>query len=94
MCTNNLKQIALAMHNYAADNNTFPPAATFDTDGKPLLSWRMLILPYLDEDSLYRQFHLDEPWDSPHNKPLIAQIPPDVSMSQRDGDLPLRLDDV
>jgi len=69
-CTNNLKQIALAMHNYAAANNCFPPAATYDRDGKPLLSWRVLLLPYLEQASLYNEFHLDEAWDSPNNKPL------------------------
>jgi len=74
-CTNNLKQIALAMHNYASANNCFPPAATYDANGKPLLSWRVLLLPYLEEASLYSQFHLDEAWDSPHNKPLGDRMP-------------------
>src|SRR5271166_372859 len=74
-CTNNLKQIALAMHNYASANNCFPPAATYTRDGKPLLSWRVLILPYLEQASLYNQFHLDEAWDSPNNKPLGDRMP-------------------
>jgi len=69
-CTNNLKQIALAMLNYESANGCFPPAATYDADGKPLLSWRVLILPYLEQGNLYNQFHLDEAWDSPNNKPL------------------------
>jgi prepilin-type processing-associated H-X9-DG protein len=72
-CVNNLKQIGLAMHNYASANGCFPPAATYDKAGKPLLSWRVLILPYLEQDSLYKQFHLDEAWDSPHNKTLGAR---------------------
>ncbi|MGA2254577.1 MAG: DUF1559 domain-containing protein, partial [Thermoguttaceae bacterium] len=73
---NNLKQIALAAHNYHAANNTFPPAYIADkTTGKPLLSWRVAILPYIEQDVLYRQFHLDEPWDSEHNKKLIPRIP-------------------
>jgi type II secretory pathway pseudopilin PulG len=72
---NQMKQIVLAMHNYAYTHKTFPPAYTADKDGKPLLSWRVLILPFLGEDPLYKQFHLDEPWDSPHNKKLIARIP-------------------
>jgi len=75
MCTNNLKQITLAMHQYVAKHNTFPPAATFDRAGKPLLSWRVLLLPYLEQHSLYKAFHLDEPWDSPNNKPLGDQMP-------------------
>ena len=73
---NNLKQIALAMHNYHDVNGRLPPAATSDKDGKPLLSWRVLILPYVEQAPLYRQFHLDEPWDSPHNKKLLTQVPP------------------
>src|SRR5437588_6801844 len=74
-CTNNLKQIGLAMHNYHSSNNCFPPAFTTDRDGKPLLSWRVLLLPYLECSSLYANFHLDEPWDSPHNRPLVNQMP-------------------
>ena len=72
---NNLKQIGLAIHNYAQANKTFPPAYTVDKDGKPLLSWRVLILPYLEGDDLYSEFHLDEPWDSEHNKKLLSRMP-------------------
>ncbi len=74
-CTNNLKQIALAMHNYHARHNTFPPAYNKSPDGKPLLSWRVQILPFLDQKALYDEFHQDEPWDSPHNKTLISRMP-------------------
>ena len=72
---NNMKQIALAMLNYEFAHKKFPPAYKVDKDGKPLLSWRVLILPYLEGQNLYHQFHLDEPWDSEHNKQLIAQMP-------------------
>jgi prepilin-type processing-associated H-X9-DG protein len=75
-CVNNEKQIGLAIHNYIARHESFPPAYTADKAGKPLLSWRVLILPYLEQDALYREFHLDEAWDSPHNKALIARMPP------------------
>ena len=71
----NLKNFGLAMHNYHSDHGTFPPAYRADPAGRPLLSWRVLILPFLDELALYNEFHLDEPWDSPHNKPLIARMP-------------------
>jgi prepilin-type processing-associated H-X9-DG protein len=64
----NLKRIALAMHNYHDTYGSFPPAAICDKQGKPLLSWRVAILPFIDRKELYDQFHLDEPWDSPHNK--------------------------
>jgi len=72
---NNLKQIGLALHNYHDANRKLPPAFTTDKEGKPGLSWRVLILPYLEEQELFKQFHLDEPWDSEHNKPLVARIP-------------------
>jgi hypothetical protein len=72
---NHLKQLALAMHNYHDVNKQFPPAAIRDAQGRPLLSWRVSLLPYLEEGKLYRQFHLDEPWDSEHNKKLIAKMP-------------------
>ena len=75
-CTNNLKQIGLAMHNYHAMHKAFPPAYTVDKAGKPLLSWRVLILPYLEQDALYKEFHLNEPWDSEHNRSLIDRMPP------------------
>jgi prepilin-type processing-associated H-X9-DG protein len=74
-CVNNLKQIALAMHNYHDRHRSFPPAYTVDKSGKPLLSWRVLILPFIEQDALYREFHLDEPWDSPHNRTLIDRMP-------------------
>ena len=72
---NNLKQIGLAMHNYHDVYRTFPPAANVK-NGKPLLSWRVHVLPFLEQQKLYKQFKLDEPWDSPHNKKLIAKMPP------------------
>lgn len=72
---NNLKQIGLAMHNYHDTNNQFPPAAVCDKKGKPQLSWRVLILPYIEQEALYKEFKLDEPWDSENNKKLIAKMP-------------------
>lgn len=73
--TNNLKQIGLAMHNYGAAYKNFPPAYSVDKNSKPLLSWRVLILPFIECDALYKEFHLDEPWDSPHNKKLLSKMP-------------------
>jgi Protein of unknown function (DUF1559) len=71
-----LKQLVLAAHNYADTNGgSFPAVANFDKAGKPLLSWRVHLLPYLEEEKLYKEFHLDEPWDSDHNKKLIAKMP-------------------
>ena len=73
--TNNLKQIVLAMHSYQDAMGTFPPAATCDANGKPLLSWRVAILPYIEQASLYNQFKLDEPWDGPNNSKLLSSMP-------------------
>jgi hypothetical protein len=67
---NNLKQIGLAMHSYHDTHGSFPPAAICDKKGKPLLSWRVAILPFIEQNNLYKQFKLDEPWDSEHNKKL------------------------
>jgi hypothetical protein len=72
---NNLKQLGLAMHNYHDVNNALPSAAVCDKKGKPLLSWRVTILPYLEQNELYKEFKLDEPWDSEHNKKLIKLMP-------------------
>lgn len=75
-CVNNLKQIALALHFYAEDHDGyFPPTCSVDASGRPLLSWRVLILPYIDQRELYARFHLDEPWYSPNNRELIAEMP-------------------
>ena len=74
--SNQFKNIALAVHNYAdREKGTFPAAASYDDNGKPLLSWRVHILPELDLGALYQQFHLDEPWDSEHNRKLIEKMP-------------------
>jgi hypothetical protein len=73
---NNLKQIALAAHMYHDTHNRLPPQAIRSKDGKPLLSWRVALLPYIDASPLYQEFRLDEPWDSEHNKKLIEKMPP------------------
>lgn len=72
---NNLKQVLLAFHNHHDVNKRFPAAFNVDANGQPLLSWRVHILPFVAEKALYDQFHLDEPWDSEHNKSLIPLIP-------------------
>jgi type II secretory pathway pseudopilin PulG len=72
---NNMRQLMLALLNYESAKASFPPQAICDPNGKSLLSWRVAILPYLEQQQLYSQFHLDEPWDSDHNKSLIAQMP-------------------
>ena len=73
--SNRLKQIGLALHSYHDVHKSFPPAAKCK-DGKRLLSWRVLILPFVEQQKLYEEFHLDEPWDSEHNRQLIPRMPP------------------
>ena len=72
--SNDLKQLALAFHNFHATHGSFPPTASYDGE-KPLLSWRVFLLPYLDEADLYQKFRLDEPWDSEHNRALLEAMP-------------------
>lgn len=72
--SNNLKEISLGCLNYENDHNGLP-TDSFGPDGKPLLSWRVHILPYVEEDNLYKQFKLNEPWDSPNNIRLLNQMP-------------------
>jgi hypothetical protein len=69
------RDILIAMHRYLDANGTLPAHAIYSKAGKPLLSWRVALLPYLDEGKLYAEFKLDEPWDSPNNKKLIARMP-------------------
>ena len=69
-CTNNLRQIAIALHNYHDTFKTLPPAYIPDKDGKPMHSWRVLILPFLEQGGLHQQYRFNEPWDSPHNRAL------------------------
>jgi hypothetical protein len=71
---NNLKQMGIAWHNYHDTYNHFP-SNEVSKDGKALLSWRVQLLPYLEEEALYKQFKLDEPWDSDHNKKLVDKMP-------------------
>ena len=73
--SNNLKMQLLAMHNFHDTYSRFPAAYSADESGKPLLSWRVHILPFVEEAALYGEFHLNEPWDSEHNKKLIAKMP-------------------
>jgi len=75
VCQNNLKQVAIALHNYVRANGSFPPAYVADKDGKPMHSWRVLILPFLEEAALYNEYDFSEPWDGPHNSRLTEKCP-------------------
>jgi hypothetical protein len=72
---NNFKQVMLAMLIHEDAKRRLPSQAICDADGKPLLSWRVALLPFLEEGPLYEQFRLDEPWDSEHNLALLERMP-------------------
>jgi len=72
---NNLKQLGLSIHNYADQNNAMYPSYLVDKKGKPTLSWRVMMLPYVEHDALYKKFKLDEPWDSDHNLKVYKDNP-------------------
>ena len=74
-CSINEKQIVLTFHNYYDKHGALPPLFTVDANGKPLHSWRVLILPYIEQSALYEQIRLDEPWDSDHNRQFHDQMP-------------------
>ena len=72
---NNLKQIMLALHNYHDTYTHFPPAVVIDPQSKVARSWRVELLPFLDQSLLYQQYKKDEPWDSEANKKVLALMP-------------------
>jgi len=74
-CSGNSKGIGLGFQNYYDTHKTFPPAYSVDENGKPLHSWRVLILPYMEQRSLYDKIRLDEPWDSDYNKQFHSMRP-------------------
>jgi hypothetical protein len=73
-CRSNLLQIVLALHNYHDIYGSLPPNYIADKNGQPMHSWRVLILPYLEQKALYDQYRFDEPWDGPNNSKLADQI--------------------
>jgi hypothetical protein len=80
-----MRQLGIGLHDYQDVNGRLPPAVVYGKDGKALHSWRVLLLPYLEEEDLYKQFRLDEPWDSPHNIKLLPKMPP-VYRPYKEGD--------
>lgn len=74
-CNYNMKQIALGLQVYADIYHCFPPAYIADDQGRPMHSWRVLILPYIEQRVLYDKYDFSEPWDGPHNSLLAVQMP-------------------
>ena len=88
-CSNHLKQIALALHDYHQAYGCLPPAHTDGRNGKPMHSWRVLILPFLEHGDLYRQYDFTQPWNSPKNSLLAKHIPPEYRCPAARGGNPL-----
>jgi prepilin-type processing-associated H-X9-DG protein len=78
-CSNNLRQISLALLNYESDYASLPPAYTTDAEGHRLHSWRTLILPYLEQNTLYDSIDLSKPWDDPVNQHASTTVIPTYS---------------
>jgi prepilin-type processing-associated H-X9-DG protein len=74
-CAGNLGQIGMALLNYHAAFGCFPPAYVADTRGRPMHSWRVLILPFLHQQQLHGLYNFNEPWDGPNNRRLIGMMP-------------------
>ena len=83
---NNLRQLAMAMLIYEQSRGTFPPAVLRDSEGKAMWSWRVALLPYLGEKTLFDQLHRNEPWDSPHNLLAAKQTPRVFQSADRPND--------
>ena len=81
----NLKHLALALHNFESSYGFFPPAVIYGPDGKPWHSWRVLILPYVEQAELYEAYDFSEPWDGPKNRKLLDRMP-DVYRDPVHGD--------
>lgn len=85
-CSNQLKRIAVAMHNYHEAHGKFPPAIGYGPDGKTPHSWRVALLPFLGQAELHKKCNFKEPWDSPNNTKLLEEIPAAYRCPKVDGD--------
>ncbi|PHQ36233.1 DUF1559 domain-containing protein [Rhodopirellula bahusiensis] len=85
-CSNNIKQIGLALHNYHVAYNQLPPAYTVDEDGNRLHSWRVAILPFMEQQALHQQIDLSKPWDAPENAAVASIVVPAYACPSKVGD--------
>lgn len=74
-CQGHCKQLSVALHCYHDAYGSFPPAYVTDSTGKPMHSWRVLLLPFIEEHSLYQRYNFNEPWNGPNNRLLAAEMP-------------------
>ncbi|MEO9591365.1 DUF1559 domain-containing protein [Rhodopirellula bahusiensis] len=85
-CSGNMKQIGLALHNYHAAYNQLPPAYTVDENGNKLHSWRVAILPFMEQQALHQQIDLSKPWDAPENAAVASIVVPAYACPSKVGD--------
>ncbi len=77
-CRDQMQRITLGLLLHNAEQGRLPPAFSLDAGGRPLHSWRVLLLPYLENEEaaeLYAAIRLDEPWDSEHNRQYHDRCP-------------------
>lgn len=74
-CKNNLKALSFALNAYHEHFGSFPPQYIVDSNGRPIHSWRVLILPFLGYQKLYDKYRFDEPWNGPNNSQLASSMP-------------------
>jgi hypothetical protein len=84
-CSGNLSQLAAAIHIYCGVYGILPPAHVDDEYGRPMHSWRVLILPFINQGGLYAKYNFSEPWDGPSNVKLLSQMPRIFSCPTRDA---------
>jgi prepilin-type processing-associated H-X9-DG protein len=87
-CTCNLCQIKLALHNYHETYDTLPPAYIADANGKPVHSWRMLIMPFMEQSGIFNQYNFNEPWNGPNNIKLVDCMPSNLTCPSRSSSSP------
>ncbi len=83
-CRSNVTQVMIGLQRYEADHGHFPPAYVTDADGKPMHSWRVLILPYIEQQELYEKYDFNEPWDGPNNRQLAGCFVPEYACPEED----------
>lgn len=90
-CVCNFCQITLALHNYESTYGTLPPAHVDGADGRPMHSWRVLVLPFMEQQALYNAYNFSEPWDGPGNRKLLNSMPPIFACPSRHPGVPTNL---
>ena len=85
LCQQNVKRIVLALHHYQDTYGSFPPVYVADESGKPMHSWRVLVLPFMEQQNLYDLYDFNEPWDGPNNRRLLSALPDEFCCPQQRG---------